>query len=172
MNPDKRSAQRVEAAAAARMAPPPLVLTGERIRVGIVEDDESSCAMMAMVMRLSGLDVTEFHDCNSALVAARSETLDAYIVDWQVGPATSDRLVRELCGYREGRKPLIIMLSGHIHDDGRTDVAELGALIGEMNLEFRAKPYAPRKLAQEVSAIVRERMESGQMLAARQPMSA
>lgn len=172
MNREKASAERAGAATAQRTAPPQLVLTGDRIRVGIVEDDEAACDLMSRVMRLSGLDVTEFHDCMSAQVSALSERLDAYIVDWRVGATTSERLVRQLCSMSPDQRPVIVMLSGHIHDDGRTEDEALGKMLKEFDLAFRAKPYAPRKLAEEVSAMVRTRLETWHLTGSKQTMTA
>lgn len=124
-------------------------------RVAILDDDIDTAASIAAVLGRSGLQAAAFSTAASLLQACDEHAFDAFVLDWLLEQGTTLGVIRTLRAQGASARAPIFLLSGSLaQGDHPSDVA-LAQAIDSHDLRYRVKPYAPRRLAQEICAAVR-----------------
>ena len=127
-------------------------------RVAILDDDADTAAAVAAVFGRSGLRATAFSMAEALLQACDECTFDAFVLDWMLEAGTSLAMIRRLRMRKPSARSPIFMLSGSLAMAGQLSDLALAQAIGAHDLQYRVKPYPPRRLApQELLAAVRVR---------------
>lgn len=126
-------------------------------RVALVDDDEVFGVSFSEGLRQLGFEAVHFLTAADGIGCLRQQEFDVMVVDWQIGPETSEALIREWAKEeREATSLRLIVMSGHIEPSGHCLDGNLQVLIDRYGLEWRAKPYSIRALARELRGMCRD----------------
>ena len=129
------------------MQPSPAATETGRMKILIVEDDESTAEAMAFHMRAAGLEPTVAADGLAGLRALRTSAPDAVVLDLMLPGVNGWHIIRQA---REWAPRLpIIVVTARTNEHDRVEVLALGAD------DVMAKPFSMRELLARVSAALR-----------------
>jgi DNA-binding response OmpR family regulator len=118
-----------------------------RMKILIVEDDDSTAEAIAFHMRQAGLEPTVASDGLAGLRALRSASPDAVVLDLMLPGVDGWHLIREA---REWAPRLpIIVVTARTNEHDRVEVLALGAD------DVMSKPFSMRELLARVTAALR-----------------
>jgi DNA-binding response OmpR family regulator len=120
------------------------------LRVLFVDDHEDTCDLVKVVLTQSGCEVAVASCAAEALVLARGEEFDLYILDNRLPDATGVGLLGSLREF-DPHTPALFY-SGDGFEDDRRKALEAGAVA------YLIKPAEPRELAEAVSRLVSQRI--------------
>jgi DNA-binding response OmpR family regulator len=122
-------------------------MEGQRMKILIVEDDDSTAEAIAFHMRAAGLEPTVATDGLAGLRALRSASPDAVVLDLMLPGVDGWHLIRQA---REWAPRLpIIVVTARTNEHDRVEVLSLGAD------DVMAKPFSMRELLARVTAALR-----------------
>ena len=122
-------------------------MEGNRTRILIVEDDESTAEAMAFHMRSAGMEPTVAADGLAGLRALRGAAPDAMVLDLMLPGVDGWHVIRQA---REWAPRLpIIVVTARTNEHDRVEVLSLGAD------DVMAKPFSMRELIARVTAALR-----------------
>ena len=96
------------------------------LRVLVVEDDTDCAESAAMVLRCSGHSVEVVTDGHAALKAAECYSPDVVLVDLGLPRMNGWEVSRRIKDQANGRKPVVIAVTGWTRDEDRQRSAEAG----------------------------------------------
>ena len=118
--------------------------------VAVLDDDDDVASSLAGLLTAHGLPAVAYQSVNGLSAAIAQREFAAFVLDWFLGDTTaSDLIVRLRSDLRLARAP-IFLLSGNLAVGGVPQDPELIAAIRRHRLHFRAKPYSPARLAQDL----------------------
>jgi DNA-binding response OmpR family regulator len=132
------------------VSPKPLAGTGRqtaRVRVLVVEDDESMCVALNDGFRYEGYDVILAKDGEAALAAVRAERPDLVILDVMLPKMNGLDVCRSLRA--QGNRVPIIMLTARGQEIDKVRGLKLGAD------DYVTKPFGFMELMARVEALLR-----------------
>lgn len=118
----------------------------KKLRISIVDDDESVRSSIMSYFRSAGLNVETFDSAESFLASPSRTDTDCLVTDLHMPGTDGLALQREL--NRTGREFPVIVMTGFPSDETRRQATELGAAA------FLAKPVDPDKLLEQVELAV------------------
>ena len=122
-------------------------MEGNRTRILIVEDDESTAEAMAFHMRSAGMEPTVAPDGLAGLRALRGAVPDAMVLDLMLPGVDGWHIIRQA---REWAPRLpIIVVTARTNEHDRVEVLSLGAD------DVMGKPFSMRELLARVTAALR-----------------
>jgi DNA-binding response OmpR family regulator len=122
-------------------------MEARRMKILIVEDDDSTAEAIAFHMRAAGLEPTVAADGLAGLRALRSASPDAVVLDLMLPGVDGWHLIRQA---REWAPRLpIIVVTARTNEHDRVEVLSLGAD------DVMAKPFSMRELLARVTAALR-----------------
>jgi two-component system OmpR family response regulator len=116
------------------------------LRVLVIEDDPASRSAIVKSLRESRHTVFEAADGLTGLEIARTEPLDAVVLDLMLPRMDGIRLLREL---RQTNRVPVIIVSARRTEDDRVEALDLGAD------DYLTKPFTARELLARLRAVVR-----------------
>jgi two-component system OmpR family response regulator len=116
------------------------------LKVLVIEDDPASRSAIVKSLRESRHTVFEAADGVAGLELARSEPLDAVVLDLMLPRMDGIRLLREL---RQTNPVPVIVVSARRTEDDRVEALDLGAD------DYLTKPFTARELLARLRAVVR-----------------
>lgn len=120
--------------------------TPSQLRVLVIEDDSASRLAIVKSLRESRHTVFEAADGVAGLNIARTERLDAVVLDLMLPRMDGIELLREL--RKTSRVPVIVVSARRTEDD-RVEALDLGAD------DYLTKPFTVRELFARLRAVVR-----------------
>lgn len=120
--------------------------TPSQLRVLVIEDDSASRLAIVKSLRESRHTVFEAADGVAGLNIARTEQLDAVVLDLMLPRMDGIELLREL--RKTSRVPVIVVSARRTEDD-RVEALDLGAD------DYLTKPFTVRELFARLRAVVR-----------------
>jgi two-component system OmpR family response regulator len=112
----------------------------------VIEDDPASRSAIVKSLRESRHTVFEAADGVTGLEIARTELLDAVVLDLMLPRMDGIRLLREL---RQTNRVPVIVVSARRTEDDRVEALDLGAD------DYLTKPFTARELLARLRAVVR-----------------
>ena len=116
------------------------------LRVLVIEDESASRLAIVRALRESQHTVFEAADGVTGLEIARSEPLDAVVLDLMLPRMDGIRLLTEL---RQTNRVPVIIVSARRTEDDRVEALDLGAD------DYLTKPFTVRELLARLRAVVR-----------------
>ncbi len=126
---------------------PPVTLTGERMRVLLIEDDRMVGAALVQALKDAAYAVDWVTEGESAIEAAEVETYDAALLDLGLPNVDGREVLRRL--RKSGRTLPVIIVTARDGIDDRIDGLDLGAD------DYLVKPFEIRELLARLRAILR-----------------
>jgi CheY-like chemotaxis protein len=117
------------------------VRSKERLRVLVVEDNIDAQDMLRMLLEMWGHEVSTASDGAAGIDAIKSEQPDIAVVDIGLPVADGYELAQRVRSEADGKRPLLIALTGYGAPEQRTRALECGF---DLHL---VKPVEPEQLA-------------------------
>nr|MBN1229919.1 response regulator [Anaerolineae bacterium] len=114
-------------------------------KIMIVDDDRTTVGLLQTLLELDGFDVVLAPDGKTALQIAKSESPDAFLVDFNLSDIEGTEFIRELRAEAEFAHSPVIMASGM----ERGDVA-----LGAGADYFMIKPFDPGDLVDKFNQLL------------------
>ncbi|WP_199170668.1 response regulator transcription factor [Caulobacter sp. FWC2] len=136
---------------AARSAPPrnaPLPSISERMKVALLDDDQSHNALVASVLDPAGFICTSFTTPSRLLAELRKQTFDLIILDWNMPELSGVETLRLLREDPLTAPPVLLLTSRSVESD----------LVEGLNAgadDYIVKPLQPQVLLARVNAVAR-----------------
>jgi CheY-like chemotaxis protein len=108
------------------VAPAAGAAKGERFRILVVDDNRDSATSLAMLLKISGHDVSLAHDGEAALEAAASSLPDVMLLDIGLPKLSGYEAARRIRAQPWGQKMLLIAATGWGQEEDRLKSKEAG----------------------------------------------
>jgi len=123
--------------------------------VALLEDDLPLLETVAEALAAHGLDVHGFAEPETLMAALQRRTFDAYVLDWRLGERTAAQTIYALRAMPIYERTPVFILSGNIPVVDTEWDREMADLMAQHHVQYRAKPYRSRQLAEEILRSIR-----------------
>lgn len=120
----------------------PAFLAGRNVL--IVEDDQETRHMLALVLKNAGADVSEAGSGAAAERQVRDNVFDLLVLDWNLSDMPADELLERLERERPGASRRCVIITGDLIRRGDPHEAE------RRGLPLLRKPFRPSELVDTV----------------------
>lgn len=117
-------------------------------RVLVVEDEESLRIVLGVNLPLSGYDVVEAENAESALALAREQDFDVFLLDVMMPPTSGFELAKRLRADPATASVPIVFISGRADRADVEEGLELGAA------DYITKPFDPVELGARLDRLL------------------
>lgn len=118
------------------------------LRIGVVDDDETSIAFIAQVLAASGHSCVPFTRSSDVLPALRDDTFDLLILDWNMPDLSGIEIVSWARANITPCPPIIMLTS-------RSDKEDIAAALNAGADDFIIKPESAIVITARVDALLR-----------------
>ena len=124
-------------------------MTAVKPHILIIEDETALVALLRYNLEQSGFRVSEAHDGEDGLLAAREQKPDIILLDWMLPSISGLEVCRRVRRAPEMRGAPIIMLTARGEEGDRVRGLDNGAD------DYVAKPFSPAELIARIRAVLR-----------------
>ena len=124
------------------------------MRAALLEDDPDVSLALAGWLEREGWHVSRFGDGDAVLRAARRESFDCFVLDWQVPGASGEEVLRHLRGELANASPVIFVTA-------RDAEADIAAILSAGADDYLVKPVRRLELLARIAAVRRRIAPAG-----------
>lgn len=122
-----------------------------KVRVLVVEDEESIQALIGFTLEQAGFDVVSALSVEEALPQLKEALPDVLLLDWMLPGQSGVQLAKQLRQDARTKDLPIILLTARSEDADKETGLNLGAD------DYLTKPFSPRELVARINALLRRR---------------